>query len=78
LILKCTNNFLELLILEIADQPLRVSISISMSMLLQITALEDILESKKNNIFTNFLLGATIQDGSIRERSNDNNSNFEF
>ena len=42
-----------------------------MFMFVWIVGLEDRQRSKGNNIFTNSLLGTIMQDGSIREKSND-------
>ena len=69
--LKCTNDSLKLLVLELLDYLLWELISISMFMFVWIVGLEDRQRSKGNNIFTNSLLGTIMQDGSIREKSND-------
>ena len=66
--LECANNSLEL---WIADLPLGVSISMSIFMLFWTIGLKSVLVSKGNNVFANSLLGATIQDGGTRERSED-------
>ena len=67
---ECTNGSLELLVLELFNWSLKVSISISMFILLWVAGLKDVKMSKINNVFANSLLDATIQDGGIRERSN--------
>jgi len=67
--LEYTNNSLKLSVLELMDLPLRVFISTSIFMLLWIFEEEAILVTERNNIFTSSLLGTTIQDDSMRERS---------
>ena len=67
---ECTNGSLELLVLELFNWPLKVSISISMFISLWVAGLKDVKMSKINNVFANSLLDAIIQDGGIRERSN--------
>ncbi len=56
-----------MLVLDILDQPFGVSISIFI--LLWASRLDGRLFLNKENIFANSLLGITIQDSSIRERS---------
>jgi len=69
-VFKCIEDALELLALELTDQPLGMSISISTAMLLQSACgLQSKLKSNGKYVFAKSLLGATIQDGGIRERS---------
>ena len=68
--LECVDDFLELLALALTVLPLGLFISMFMFMLLLVIGLESILISKGNNVFASSLLGATIQDGGMRERSN--------
>jgi len=67
--LEYTNNSLELLVLELLNQPLELSISISMFEFLWVVRLEGRQWSKENNVFTGFLFDTTIQDSGMRERS---------
>jgi len=62
---KCS---LEEFLLTILDLPLGLSMLISSDTLLVSLRL-DIAEELKGYLFTIFLLGATIQDGGIEERS---------
>ena len=67
--LECADDSLELLVLGNADLPLGVSISMSMSFSLWIFGVLKVFRTIGNNVFTNSLLGATIQDGGMSERS---------
>jgi len=69
-VLELTNNFLELLVLEMLDQPFGMLISMSMFMLLWAGGLDSKLRFKEKYVFAKSLLGTTIQDGNMRERSN--------
>ena len=68
--LKYIDDFLELLVLDTLDWSFGVSISMFVFILLWASGLNSRLFLNKENIFANSLLGATIQDGGIRERSN--------
>ena len=68
-VLELTDSSLELLVLEILNQPLRVSISMFMFMLLWVRGLDSKLRFKEKNIFANSLLGTTIQNGGVSKRS---------
>lgn len=66
-----TNNFLEFLVLEDVDQPLRALTSISIGIPIKGSCellWEFVLE--ENDVFAEILLSATIWDGSKKERSN--------
>ena len=68
--------FFELTLLEKLDLPLIMSISMSMSMsilhgILAIVGGCEVIVEMKRCIFSNFLMGTTIQDGSKRERINE-------
>jgi len=75
-ILECVDTALELLALALANLPLEVSISISMFILYYFDRLKWVLIIKENNVFANSLLGTTIQDGSMRERSKNGNDHI--
>ena len=65
-----TDKALELLVLELLDQPLTVLISISITILLEGSwELECMLRSKYNNIFAKVFLITIIWDSSKKERS---------
>ena len=64
-VLKLTNNFIKLLVLDILDQPLRVPISISMFILLWVGRLDSKLRFKEKYVFTKSLLSTTIQNGNM-------------
>ena len=69
-ILECIDNSPELLVLELTDLSLGVSIFIFMFLLLWAIRIKSVLISKENSISTNFLLDTTILYSSTRERSN--------
>ena len=58
--LECANDSLETLTLDEANLLLGMSISISILLWLIVLKDVEVLELKKNNIFANSLLGATI------------------
>jgi len=66
------EDSLELLALELINWPLEVLMSMFVAILLWTCKLEGKLKTKRKFIFTNSLLGVTIQNGSIRERSDVN------
>ena len=69
-IFDCSDEALELLVLEWVDWSLRVLIFISVIILLASSwKLEYILMLKEKNIFAEVLLGTTIWDGSKKKRS---------
>ena len=68
--LECIDNSPELLVLELTDLSLGVSIFIFMFLLLWAIRIKSVLILKENNISTNFLLDTTILYSSTRERSN--------
>ena len=68
--LECIDNSPELLVLELIDLSLGVSIFIFMFLLLWAIRIKSVLILKENNISTNFLLDTTILYSSTRERSN--------
>ena len=67
--LECADNSLEMLVLFETDLLLGVSISISILLWLKVVVNVESLELKGHNVFAKSLLGATIQDGGTRERS---------
>ena len=67
--LECAKDSLELLVLDLTDWPFWVLMSIAIAMLYCTCGLEGKLKTKEKCIFASSLLGAIIQDGSIRERS---------
>ena len=57
---ECVNNYLELLVLEVVDLSLGISMFISMFESFWTTRLEKIFMLKKKDVFAKFLLGTTI------------------
>ena len=72
-VFECIEDSLELLLLKKTNLPLRISMSISISMLKEFWVFKEdgkCLVVLRNNIFTNSLINTTIQDSGKRERSN--------
>ena len=79
--LESINDSLELILLEEADLSLMMSISMFISIVDGKQAIcKDcmVVVEVENNVFTNSLMGTTIQDGGKKERSNDTNLNSKF
>jgi len=68
--LDSTEDSLDELVLETTDLPLGASIGTSSELALDFTGLDMAEVEVKMFEFTISLLGATIQDGGMRERSN--------
>jgi len=68
-VLEWVDDSLELFLLEVPDLPLGVLMSIFMFEEFRTDGVSK--ESVGNNVFANSLIGALIQDGGKRERSND-------